>query len=201
MAREIFPAASIHAFELSPRTAATLAQRAGRTPGLRVHAFGLADTSGERNFFSYPGEANVLSGLRSPVHGHVPHQIEKAAVRTGDEVCRELGVTKIDLLKVDAEGGDYEVLAGFSGLLAARQIAVLQFEHQGRTLPAGLLRFARAARLRGGKTLRELCRVPRALCGTGTFPRPELRRGAGGAERIDRGASAGLVRIGYDHVG
>ena len=73
----------------------------------------------------------MLSGLRSPVHGHVPHQIEKAAVCTGDEVCRELGVTKIDLLKVDAEGGDYEVLAGFSGLLAARQIAVLQFEHQG----------------------------------------------------------------------
>ena len=61
----------------------------------------------------------------------MPHQIEKAQVRTGDETCRELGVTKIDFLKVDAEGADYEVVAGFSSLLATQKIGIIQFEHQG----------------------------------------------------------------------
>jgi FkbM family methyltransferase len=131
MAREVIPSASIHAFELSPRTADLLTQRMEHVPGIRVHAFGLADKSGERNFFSYSGDSNVLSGLRAPIHSHVPHQIEKATVRTGDEVCRALGVTRIDFLKVDAEGGDYEVLAGFSSLLAEQKISVIQFEHEG----------------------------------------------------------------------
>lgn len=131
MAREAVPSPTIHAFELSPRTAAQLVERVGQTPGVRVHAYGLADKSGEMNFFSYSGDSSVLSGLRSPIHNHAPHQIEKAQVRTGDEVCRELGLTKIDFLKVDAEGGDYEVVAGFASLLAAQQIGVIQFEHQG----------------------------------------------------------------------
>ena len=40
-------------------------------------------------------------------------------------------MTKIDFLKVDAEGADYEVVAGFSSLLAAQKIGIIQFEHQG----------------------------------------------------------------------
>jgi FkbM family methyltransferase len=131
MAREVIPSALIHAFELSPQTAALLTQRVGQVPGTHVHAFGLADNSGERNFFSYSGDSNVLSGLRSAIHSHAPYQIERAKVRTGDEVCRELGVTQIDFLKVDAEGGDYEVLAGFSSLLSEQKISVIQFEHEG----------------------------------------------------------------------
>lgn len=131
MARAEHPGAAIHAFELSPRTADLLLQRVGKMPGIRVHAYGLAERSGEMDFFSYSGESNILSGLRAAIHTHAPHQIEKATVRTGDEVCRELGVTRIDFLKVDAEGGDHEVLKGFSSLLAAQQIEVVQFEHQG----------------------------------------------------------------------
>lgn len=131
MAREMAPQATIHAFELSPKTAVLLTERLGRAPGIRIHAYGLADKSGEMDFFSYSGEANVLSGLRSPIHNHAPHQIEKAQVRTGAEVCRELGLARIDFLKVDAEGADYEVVAGFGDLLARQQIGVIQFEHQG----------------------------------------------------------------------
>ena len=131
MARGVFPAAAIHAFELNPTTAARLAQRFANVSGVRVQPFGLAAAAGEVNFFAYEGEASVLSGLRVPLHSHVPHEIKRATVRTGDEFCREWSVTQIDFLKVDAEGADYEVLAGFSGLLAAQKIAVLQFEHEG----------------------------------------------------------------------
>ena len=131
MARGVFPGAAIHAFELNPATVARLAPRFANAPGVRVHSFGLAAVAGEVNFFAYEGEASVLSGLRVPLHSHQPHQIKKATVRTGDEVCREFGVTQIDFLKVDAEGADYEVLAGFSAMLAAQKIAAIQFEHEG----------------------------------------------------------------------
>jgi hypothetical protein len=61
--------------------------------------------------------------------------IERSVVRTGDEVCRELGIGKIDFLKVDVESAEYEVLTGFSEMLGARRVSVIQFEHQhGRFL-------------------------------------------------------------------
>lgn len=131
LAHELYPQAAIHAFELSPKTAVLLQQRLVGKSAIEIHPFGLADQAGEVNFFSYEGEANVLSGLRAPLHSHVPHQIERATVRTGDEFCREQGVQQIDFLKVDAEGADYEVLVGFSEMLAARRIALVQFEHEG----------------------------------------------------------------------
>jgi FkbM family methyltransferase len=131
MALELYPQAAIHAFELSPKTAVQLQQRLAGKSAIRTHSFGLADQAGEVNFFSYDGDSNILSGLRSPIHSHVPHRIERATVRTGDEFCGAEGVKQIDFLKVDAEGADYEVLAGFAGMLAAQQIALVQFEHQG----------------------------------------------------------------------
>ena len=131
MAREIYPRAAIHAFKLNPKTAVLLARRFSNISSVHVHSFGLAASSGEVNFFAYPGESSVLSGLRVPLHSHVPHSIERTNVRTGDEVCRELGVQQIDFLKVDAESADYEVLAGFSNTFKAQNVSAVQFEHEG----------------------------------------------------------------------
>ena len=104
MALEEFPKARIHVFELNPKLVGPLNERFSKTPAVRVHPFGLSATSGEVNFFAYGGDSTGLSSLRSPLHSHVPHQIEKSAVRTGDEVCREHNVQQIDFLKVDVEG-------------------------------------------------------------------------------------------------
>lgn len=131
MARGVFPHAVVHAFELNPIVAAPLAQRFAGQKNIHVHPFGLAAMSGDVEFFAYAGEASVLSGLKAPLHSHVPHTRETARVRTGDEFCREQGIPAIDFLKVDAEGADFEVLSGFGQMLASRKIAVIQFEHQG----------------------------------------------------------------------
>jgi FkbM family methyltransferase len=131
MALKRFPNATIHAFELNPKMIPPLQARFANTPAVRVHPFGLAASSGDVDFFCYPGEASVLSSLRVPSHSHVPHGIERTTVRTGAEVCRELGVTQIDFLKVDVEGAEYEVLTGFSEMLKAKKISMVQFEHEG----------------------------------------------------------------------
>jgi FkbM family methyltransferase len=135
MAKRVCPTATIHAFELNPVTAVPLTKRFSEDHSICVHDFGLAKSSGRTNFYSYSGEASVLSGLRVPFHSHVPHEIKQATVRTGDSVCEEFGISKIDFLKIDAEGADFEVLLGFERMLAADQIAVIQFEHEaGRYL-------------------------------------------------------------------
>jgi FkbM family methyltransferase len=135
MALESFPKATIHAFELNPKLVGPLVQRFSNVPLLRVHSFGLAASAGEVDFFAYAGDSTGLSSLRVPLHSHVPHQIQRSTVRTGDEVCRELGVGQIDFLKIDVEGAEYEVLTGFSAMLQAQHVSVLQFEHQsGRYL-------------------------------------------------------------------
>src|SRR6266404_3111011 len=100
MAKEAFPRATIHAFELNPVTAISLKTRFSSASSIHVHEFGLAATSGQTNFYAYSGEASVLSGLRVPFHSHVPHEIKKTLVRTGDEVCAELGISDIDFLKI-----------------------------------------------------------------------------------------------------
>jgi FkbM family methyltransferase len=135
MAKGMFPGANLHAFELNPVTATSLAKRFTGDASIHIHESGLSATSGQVDFYAYSGEASVLSGLRVPFHSHVPHQIKKTTVRTGDDVCRELGISAIDFLKIDAEGADFEVLLGFKGMLANRQVSVIQFEHEaGRYL-------------------------------------------------------------------
>lgn len=131
MARRRWPGAVVHAFELNPTTATKLTARFAGQGGIDVHPFGLSATAGEVNFFAYADEASVLSGLRVPLHSHLPHRVERAQVRTGEQVCREQKVAQVDFLKVDAEGADFEVLSGFNEMLSYGRVQAIQFEHEG----------------------------------------------------------------------
>ena len=134
-AKNVFPKATVHSFELNPITAESLASRFAGDASVHVHKFGVAATRGQMNFYAYPGEASVLSGLRVPYHSHVKYEIKQATVRTGKDICEELNISRVDFLKIDAEGADFEVLLGFKEMLAERRIAAIQFEHEaGRYL-------------------------------------------------------------------
>jgi FkbM family methyltransferase len=108
-----------------------LANRHGNTPGVCIHPFGLAASEGTVPFYAYSREASELTSLRVPLHSHVPHRVQTASVHTGERVCRDLNIERIDFLKVDVEGADYDVLTGFSGLLNPNHIGIIQFEHEG----------------------------------------------------------------------
>lgn len=131
MALALFPAATVHSFELSPEVIAQLEMKFKNSPQVILHRYGLGTESKEVDFFCYHGQASQTSSLRAALHSHLPHTVERSRIRRGDEVCRELGLDRIDFLKVDVEGADYEVLAGFGEMLRGKKIAVIQFEHQG----------------------------------------------------------------------
>jgi hypothetical protein len=52
-----------------------------------------------------------------------------ARITTGDQFCAQHGFDRIDFLKLDVEGSEYEVLRGFESMLSLGAVDVLQFEY------------------------------------------------------------------------
>lgn len=121
--------AVIHAFEPSARTFESL--KAAIPPGAAVHPhhFGL----GHRDevlelFFNNPGDqvATVYQQAQGDVFRR--YNSEKITIRTLDDFAAEMGIDRIDLLKIDVEGHELRVLEGARGLLESQAIRFVQFE-------------------------------------------------------------------------
>jgi FkbM family methyltransferase len=136
LARKLAPSATVHAFEIHPQLADELALQFKDCKGVYVHSVGLSSADTELEIvpagsFEHPGRHSGVRNLRT---GMVGTRI-KVPVRSGASVCRELGIQKIDYLKIDAEGSDYEVLLGFRSLLETDSVDCIQYEHEhGRYL-------------------------------------------------------------------
>jgi FkbM family methyltransferase len=131
MAHFVRPNARIHSFEMNPSTAERLKVNTASVPQIDVHAFGLSNKNEEATFYSYEGEQSVLSSLRANLYSSFKPVEKTATLVTGDDFCKQSGIRHIDFLKIDAEGHDWEVLEGFSSMLAKRAIEAVQFEHEG----------------------------------------------------------------------
>ncbi len=131
----IFEKAAIHSFEPVPSTYEVLAGRASGQTRIAPHPFGLSNANGDAEFTYYGPENSFLSTMVAPVHDHLQSSRISIKLRRGDDVVGELGVTRIDLLKIDVEGMEYEVLEGLGGTLSEGRIGMIQFEKQpGRRL-------------------------------------------------------------------
>jgi FkbM family methyltransferase len=136
---ELCPEATIHAFEIVPPTARTLAQRVAPSgPGrIVVNPVGLSDVPGTVTV-EYPPHASELASAAAATRAGEVTSIE-CPVSTGDIYCRERGIEHIDLLKIDVEGLEGRVLAGFSQILSAGGVDVVQFEYGRRNAEIPLL--------------------------------------------------------------
>jgi FkbM family methyltransferase len=66
-----------------------------------------------------------------------PGEGTPVTITTLDELCATTGIDRIDLLKVDVEGGELDVLRGAVGLLDGHRIGVVQFEFGFANLDRG----------------------------------------------------------------
>jgi FkbM family methyltransferase len=128
-AAAMLPTAHIHAFEIVPETAEELRRRLERAGLLTVtvNAIGLSDESGTVRVAHLPGFAEGSSAAVVQPLG--PVQWLDCPVTTGDTYCAEHGIEHIDVLKLDVEGLEGRVLAGFEGMLSRRAVDVVQFEY------------------------------------------------------------------------
>ena len=116
-----------YAFEPLPGMYRSLQERYGTRACIFPYA--LAEVSGSRVTFNVVANAPAYSGLRQRAYDDLPEakveQIE-VEVRRLDEVVPE-GV-RVDFIKIDVEGGDYNVLKGASRIiLECRPLVVFEF--------------------------------------------------------------------------
>ncbi len=132
----------LHAFEPVPKTFSVLNATLGDSKA-NAHEVALSSKNGKRTFYYYdktPAVAEMSSLYRRPgVEAQLeltPSPIEVRAEKL-DSFCAEHSIDTINFLKIDTEGGEFDVLKGAAGLLEDHKIAILQFEYGGTYQDAG----------------------------------------------------------------
>lgn len=128
---EICPDCTIHSFEIVP---ATFNKLINNVKSDRVHFVnkGLSDKPGfidiqVSNREDTTATACKIDGFKGHDDYYAGGKIYECEVTTGANYLAENNIEEIDLLKVDVEGMDYLVLAGFGDLLGKAK--VIQFEY------------------------------------------------------------------------
>jgi len=122
--RKFFPESRIFCFEPVNSTFSALQNRIGEDPLTEVHRAALGRGNGTATVRAVP------HGLANRLVRHKGKSIptETVAVHSGDVFCNDHKISRIDFLKIDAEGGDLDVLVGFQKMLLDRRIEYIQVE-------------------------------------------------------------------------
>jgi len=119
-----FPAARLHCFEIEPRNRNKLCAAVGSDPRVTIASCGLGRTAGSVDVWYDPEHPDMTSSYATSG----AQERVTCDVTTGDTYLRSAGIEAIDFLKVDVEGTDLDVLAGFQDTLLDGRIGVVQFE-------------------------------------------------------------------------
>lgn len=125
---------TVHVFEPTPAAATRLKRVLAAHAGTVIHQVALSDRSGTARFAVYGQTAGTNSLETDSAAG--PHESIEVVTATGADFAKSHEITAIDLVKIDTEGHDYSVLAGFEPLMARSAIGALQFEYNSRWLLA-----------------------------------------------------------------
>ena len=110
--RARYPSAEIVAIEPDPETFAKLERNVAGDPRIRPVNAAAAAEPGEVLLFRPPGYSIASSLRRSDDRG----AYARVRAETLDRLCSELGLARIDLVKIDVEGAELEAFRGFSRL-------------------------------------------------------------------------------------
>jgi len=134
---KINPSISVHSFEPCDSTFLELEKNI-KHKNVKLNKVGLDINIGEKIFHIF-GSCSVLNSLHNRTCTDVGESTEqKITTNTVDNYCIENNITKIDFLKIDVEGNDFNVLKGSKNMLKKGLIDVVQFEYGGTYLDAKL---------------------------------------------------------------
>jgi len=130
-AKRVGPSGSVWAFEPSAESLARLERNLTLNSCSRVRVFrmALADTPNtSMSLASDPGFGDAYRYLRLQTHSSGGNSGEVVPVTTLDAWAAANGVSRLDFLKVDIEGGEYRMFLGAREFLASNPKAVIMFE-------------------------------------------------------------------------
>jgi FkbM family methyltransferase len=131
--RKHFAGAQIHSFEPVKKTFKLLAKNTGACQ-LSLHNIGFSDETGTGILFNTVNDTQTeMASVYKNVFAEVfKKENEIGAIEfkmdTIDNFCATDNIAHIDFLKIDVEGHEFSVLKGAAGMLANKQIKVIQFE-------------------------------------------------------------------------
>lgn len=132
---QLFPHATIHCFEPFPDSFALVVAKFARDERVRCHPHAISDRTGARRLHTFVNSAtNSLLPAANAVHKYVESgQMEPAGVIsvesvTIDEFCEQEHIDRIDILKLDVQGGELDALKGAKGMLAKRSVGLIYTE-------------------------------------------------------------------------
>jgi FkbM family methyltransferase len=119
---------TVHAFDPTPKVREWL-EGQSLPPQFRFHPVGIADFDGEADFF-LPPQPDFISHsmVRAPQYSD---RSIKVPVITLTTAMARLGHSRIDVLKMDIEGGEYSVLADLAGKRVPVGQMCVEFHHRG----------------------------------------------------------------------
>ena len=126
--KQYFPHATIHSFEPSAKAFSLLEQKASAYANVTPHQLALGAQSGELALFeNSSSDMNSFLEMGSGGSGEIIGQTI-VPVKTIDQFCAEQNIAQIDILKIDAQGFDFEVIKGAKESILANKVKLIYFE-------------------------------------------------------------------------
>jgi FkbM family methyltransferase len=130
----LFPEATIYSFEPFPESMALLRDRVAGLERVTAVAAAIADKPGRRTFYvnHYDATNSLLPRPTSfrryyPEEGRTKATVD-VAVTSIDRFMQERGIPRVDILKLDIQGGERMALEGARNALANRRISIVYTE-------------------------------------------------------------------------
>jgi len=119
-----YPGAIIHAYEPVPKSAGTIIENVidNEYQDITIHIEGISDKAGQMNIYKPIGGAGLGDSICPPEDHQERYETEKIKLINLDPVLKK--TKKIDLLKIDVEGGEYPVLKNCSFWKKADKIII-----------------------------------------------------------------------------
>lgn len=122
-------------FEPSSIALSKLEEKFAHLDNIKIIKAAVSDIAGEMTYFEESGAGETSSLINQHSSSHA--DAKKVKVVTLDEAMKELGLERIDFLKIDVEGYDFHVLRGASNLIKEHRVGIIQFEYNEPWVLAG----------------------------------------------------------------
>ncbi|HOV13179.1 MAG TPA: FkbM family methyltransferase [Spirochaetota bacterium] len=127
----IFPASTIYSFEPNPTTYKNFLSK-NHYSNINIYEMGLGSERSNKKLYSdgvLSQKATVISDIYKYIHKEVKDIIEyEIKIDTIDNFCKDNSIEKINFLKIDTEGLEYEILKGANNIIRNKNIDIIQFE-------------------------------------------------------------------------
>jgi len=127
----IIPDAAVHCFEPCRKTFLTLKDN-NFSGNVILNNIGLGSKNEEKDFYTIEADSTINSlYLRNDLLDKKDCQKETIILRSLDDYCTANNIDKINFLKIDVEGNEFEVLVGAKRMLLENKINLIQLEYGG----------------------------------------------------------------------